>query len=123
MAKKVLVTGANGFVGSHVLESVAKLNDVHVIAACRDQTKLPFGYTGEVRVGDLRDEQYIKAVVKDVDIICHAAAWSSMWGHKADSQRLYLQPTLALIEHARKAGVSRFINTSTTSAASPSSGA
>jgi nucleoside-diphosphate-sugar epimerase len=54
-----------------------------------------------------------------VDVLCHAAAWTSLWGQSENSRRLFLEPGLALIEAARAAGVRRFVNTSTTSAAAP----
>ena len=54
----VLITGANGFVGSHVLEASQAFSDFRWIAACRDATKLPATYTGERRIGDLRDKAY-----------------------------------------------------------------
>lgn len=119
MVTTVLVTGANGFVGSHVVEALQQRGEVRVIAACRDAKKLPPGIDCEIRVGDLRDEKYRKELVKGVDVICHAAAWSSLWGHRDASRTLYLEPTLALIQDARAAGVRRFINTSSASAASP----
>ena len=117
MQQKVLVTGANGFVGSHVLEALTQRDDVQVIAACRNADQLAKAFTGEVRVGDLRDPDYVKSVVKGVDVVCHAAAWTSMWGQSENSRKLFLEPCLALIKSARVAGVKRFINTSTTSAA------
>lgn len=123
MAVIVLVTGANGFVGSHVLEALAAFADVEIIAACRDPGKLPQGFKGEVRTGDLRDAGYVSSLVQGVDVICHAAAWSSLWGHASESRQLFLQPTLALIQAARAAGVKRFINTSSTSAAAPDASA
>lgn len=119
MLRKILVTGATGFTGSHVLEALSQRKDVEIIAACRDSKRLPGNFRGQVRAGDLRDAAYRRAVVEDVDVICHAAAWTSLWGHADESRAQYLEPTLALIEAARNAGVKRFINTSTTSAAAP----
>ena len=119
--KTILITGATGFVGSHILEAFANLNDptLHIVAACRNRRKLLPGFRGEVREGDLRDAVYRETVVKDIDVLCNAVAWSSLWGNVENSRRLFLEPSLALIKAARAAGVKRFINTSTTSAASP----
>lgn len=119
MVKRVLVTGATGFVGSHVLESLMGITGIEVIAACRDKRKLLPGFSGEVREGDLRDAGFRKAAVQGVDILCNAMAWTSMWGNADNSRTLLLEPNLALIEAARAAGIKRFINTSTTSAAAP----
>lgn len=116
---RILVTGATGFVGSHVLEALSQLNDVQIVAACRDPQRLPAGYAGEIRVGDLRDPAYLRSVLEGVDVVCHAAAWTSLWNHAEASRNLFLKPTLALIHAAREAGVKRFIHTSTTSAAAP----
>jgi nucleoside-diphosphate-sugar epimerase len=115
----VLVTGANGFVGSHVLGAVQRRAGLRAIAACRDATRLDADFAGEVREGDLRDADYVREVVAGVDVLCHAAAWTSVWGHRRESRRLFLEPTLALIDAAQAAGVRRFVNNSTTSAASP----
>lgn len=119
MHKTILITGASGFVGSHALEALSRRDDVTLIAACRDSRKLPKDFTGEVRVGDLRVAEYRQAVVQGVDVLCLCSAWTSLWGHISDSQALFLEPALALIEAARFAGVQRVINTSTTSAAAP----
>lgn len=119
MQQTVLVTGANGFVGSHVLEALAQREDVRLIAACRDSERMAGTFSGEVRVGDLCDPGYVKSLVEGVDVLCHAAAWTSMWGQSENSRHLFLEPGLALIKAARAAGVKRFVNTSTTSAAAP----
>jgi len=121
MVTKVLVTGANGFVGSHVLAALQQRGDLQVIAACRDEKKLPPGFNDQVRVGDLRDAAYRKVVVEGIDVLCHAAAWTSLWSHRGKSRQLYLEPSLGLIEVAKAAGVRRFVNISTTSAAAPES--
>lgn len=119
MSKTVLVTGASGFVGGHVLEALAQCKEITPVAACRDTKRLPEGFRGEVRQGDLRDPAYRREVLRGIDTVCHAAAWTSLWGHAEQSRELYLQPSLALLAEAKQAGVRRFINVSTTSAAAP----
>jgi len=109
----VLVTGASGFLGKTVLKAFRDHASVRVIAACRDRRRLPEGFTGEVREGDLRDADYLPRLVKDVDVICHIGTWAAMWNHRQLEERNFYQPTLALIEAAIAAGVKRFIMTST----------
>lgn len=113
--KKILITGANGFVGSHILACMMQHPEIEVIAACRNKEKLIPEFKGEVRQGDLKDSDYVDKLLDGIDVICHAAAWSSLWGHKKDSKNLYLDPSLHLIDQAIKKGVKRFINVSTTS--------
>jgi nucleoside-diphosphate-sugar epimerase len=119
LMKKVLITGATGFVGSHALEAVSADGSNQVIAACRDKNRLPAGFEGEVREGDIHDEAYTASLFEDVDTVCNAFAWTSLYDHAQESRELYLEPSLRLIDSAIKAGVKRFINISTTSAAAP----
>ena len=121
--KTILVTGANGFVGSHTLRYLENRNDVKVIAACRDQSKLAANYSGEVREGDLRDASYLEHLLEGVDVIINAMAWTCLWKHRKLSEDLFLQPTLRLIERYCHSNATRFINISTTSAASPDTSA
>lgn len=123
MTTTVLVTGANGFVGSHVLEALTKREDLRPIAACRDRHRLVPGFSGEVREGDLRDEAYLEGLLAGVDVVCHTAAWTSLWGHARESGALYYQPTIRLIDKALERRVLRFVYTSTTSAAAPEASA
>jgi nucleoside-diphosphate-sugar epimerase len=111
--KIVLITGATGFLGGAILKALQARDDVTVVAACRNRSKLPADFSGEVRSGDLMDERYRRSVVRDVDVICHAAAWASMWGHAQMEQRRFYEPTCRLIDAAVESGVGRFILTST----------
>ena len=119
MKKNVVVAGATGFVGSHVLEALEGVEGLRVIAVCRDRRNLIPGFRGEVREGDLRDAGFRTAAVQGADVLCNAMAWSSLWGNVEYSRRLFLDPNLALLESAHAAGVKRYINTSTASAAAP----
>lgn len=115
----ILVTGANGFVGTHTLKNLMGLEGINLIAACRDKSKLIAEFNGEVREGDYRDDNYLDRMLKDVDVVCNAMAWTSLWGHKKQSHELYYQPTIKLIDKIIEKKIKRLINVSTTSAASP----
>ncbi len=110
---RVLVTGATGFLGGNILKALVENPNIECIAACRASKQLENSYSGEVREGDLLDEQYRRDLVKDVDVICHAGTWASMWGHKRLEKERFFDPTRDLIEKAIHRGVKRFVMAST----------
>lgn len=110
---RILVTGATGFLGKNILKAFAKQGNVTVIAACRNKNKLANFFQGEVRQGDLRDSAYRQSVVKDIDVICHAGTWATMWAHAEEEMEYFYKPTIDLIDQAIAAGVQRFLMTST----------
>jgi len=65
-----------------------------------------------VRKGDLRDADYLDRMLVGIDIICHAAGFSSFEKSAGRCNKAYLEPTLDLINHAIEWRVSRFINLS-----------
>lgn len=114
--KKIVVTGANGFTGSHVLESFQQATtpeyDIH--AACRNESKLPEWFTGPRIVGDLSNDAYVQKLTKQTEVICHTAAWAEMNGTLSNSNTYFFEPTRKLIEAAVKNGVKRFVFLSST---------
>ena len=110
---KVLVTGATGFLGANILRALMAREDVEPIAACRDASRLPATFRGEMRCGDLMDADYCRSLMRDVDVVCHAAAWACLWDHaQLELERFYV-PACRLIDAAIEQGVRRFMLAST----------
>lgn len=111
MSENIVVTGATGFVGSHVLEHFAEYKEADhtVIAACRNQSRLPEPYQADALIGNLKEPDTVRRITQKADVICHAASWAEMNGTLEDSEREFLRPTLALIDRAVQNGVRRFV--------------
>ncbi|MCA6070223.1 MAG: NAD-dependent epimerase/dehydratase family protein [Endomicrobium sp.] len=71
---KILVTGANGFVGSHVVEALLEENH-RVICAVRETSNLKWIkiLPLEYRYGNLNDKNFLETAVQNVDGIVHCA--------------------------------------------------
>jgi nucleoside-diphosphate-sugar epimerase len=81
--KKILVTGAGGFIGSHLCEKLVKIG-AGVTALVRYNSRGSLGFLenspSEIKteiqfvLGDIRDEQTFRMCLKDKDIVYHLAA-------------------------------------------------
>jgi len=123
--KRVLVTGAGGFIGSHLLERLVELG-ARVRAVVRYNSRNDWGllevlspavtFPLEIRAGDLVDPFWTLQVVEGCDIIFHLAALIPIpYSYIAPQQYVAANctGTLNLLEAARRAGVERFVHTST----------
>jgi len=123
MSECVLVTGADGFIGSHLVEML-KHEGANVKALSHYNS---FNYWGwledveckdevEVLTGDIRDPHYCKEITKGVDIIYHLASLIAIpYSYKAPDSYVdtNIKGTLNICQAALENDVKRVIHTST----------
>lgn len=121
--KRVLVTGAGGFIGSHLTERLVELGAttrafVHYNAlgswGWLDQS--PVSDHIEVVAGDICDSQSVRSAIADAEIVFHLAALIAIpYSYRAPGAyvRANIDGTLNVLQAARELGVERLVHTST----------
>ncbi len=111
----VLVTGAGGFVGGHIVRRLAAEGRYGV----RGLTRRPVREVGEDpplewMSGDLRDPTVRQRAVDGIDSVIHCASWVRLGQDPSGlSAEVNVVATRSLLGSARRAGVRRFVYTST----------
>src|SRR5713101_9264624 len=110
-----LVTGAAGFVGSHVTRQlVARGDEVRVLLRASSTNRAIADLSLEYVTGELRDPASLERAMKGVKRVFHVAADYRLWARR--SQEIYdsnVTGTKNLLDAARRASVEQFIYTST----------
>jgi UDP-glucose 4-epimerase len=121
--KTVLVTGADGFIGSHVVERLVA-DGANVRAMCLYNSNGSAGWLDEspvrgdvdVRLADIRDAEYVHTLVKGVDVVLHLAALIAI-PYSYVAPRSYVDTnitgTLNVLEAVRAEETPRMVHTST----------
>ncbi|MEW6693637.1 dTDP-glucose 4,6-dehydratase [Tepidimonas thermarum] len=122
-APRCLVTGADGFIGSHLVEMlVARGFRVRALAQYNSFNHwgwlegLPCLPEIDVLTGDIRDPHFCRRMVEGVDIVFHLAALIAIpYSYAAPDSYVdtNVRGTLNMCQAAHAAGVKRFIHTST----------
>ena len=112
---KTLVTGAAGFLGSHLARQLAaRGTDVRVLMRASSSNRAISDLSLEYVTGDLRDEPSLDRAMSGVQRVFHVAADYRLWAKR--SQDIYdsnVGGTRNLLQAARRAGVEQLIYTST----------
>jgi dihydroflavonol-4-reductase len=110
-----LVTGATGFLGSHVARQLVSAgHSVRVLVRSTSNQQALEGLVAERVVGDLQDMASLDRAMKGVRRVFHVAADYRLW--TKDPSAIYetnVEGTRRLLEVASQAGVERFVYTST----------
>ncbi len=113
--KKTLVTGATGFLGSHVARELSERGEsVRVLARASSDLRALEGFRAERATGDLRDAASLDRALDGVSRVFHVAADYRLWAR--DPREIYesnVTGTQNLLDAARRAGVEKFVYTST----------
>lgn len=110
-----LVTGAAGFLGSHVARQlVARGEDVRVLMRASSNNRAISDLSLEYVTGDLRDAASLERAMSDVKRVFHVAADYRLWAkHPQDIYDSNVGGTRNLLAAAQKAGIEQLIYTST----------
>lgn len=122
---KVLVTGADGFIGSHLVESLVRsgarvrafvcynsLNSWGWLDSCPAEVRAGM----EVVAGDIRDFHCVREAARDCEAILHLAALIAIpYSYRAPDSYVdtNVKGTLNVLQAAREMGVRRVVHTST----------
>tara|TARA_B110000008_G_scaffold81897_1_gene83717 strand:+ start:2161 stop:3153 length:993 start_codon:yes stop_codon:yes gene_type:complete len=119
----VVVTGADGFIGSHLAEMLIS-KGCKVKALCQYNSFNNWGWLEEIHAqdnleiltGDIRDPHYCKSITKNVDVIFHLAALIAIpYSYTAPDSYVEtnIKGTLNICQAAKENNVKRVIHTST----------
>lgn len=122
--RRVLVTGADGFIGSHVVERLVA-DGAEVRAFCAYNSNGSYGWLDELpdvrgavdlRLGDVRDAGSVEAAVDGCEVVLHLAALIAI-PYSYEAPRSYVDTnvtgTLNVLEAVKRTSAARLVHTST----------
>ena len=111
---KALVTGATGFVGSHVARLLADQGaELRLLVRPTSLTANLEGIAGERVAGDLRDPESLRNAMSGCEAVFHVAADYRLWTREPQEMyRSNVEGTRNIIQLAQQTGVRRVIYTS-----------
>lgn len=124
-SRKVLVTGADGFIGSHLTEALVEAG-ANVRAFCYynsrnsvgwlDQAQTEVAEAIEFTLGDVRDTRFVERSCEGVEVVFHLAALIAIpYSYAAPESYIdtNVRGTLNVLEAARRRGCQRIVHAST----------
>ena len=108
------VTGATGFVGSHVARALAEQGaDLRLLVRSNSNLKNVADLKADLATGDLRDPASLEKAISRCDTVFHVAADYRLWVRDPDEMyRANVEGTRAILDAVRKNNVRRVVYTS-----------
>src|ERR1700739_2372681 len=108
------VTGATGFLGSHVARVLSEQGaELRLLVRATSNLKNLQGLQAETATGDLRDSASLEKAMAGCDTVFHVAADYRLWlRDPAEMYRSNVEGTRAILEAARKNNVQAVVYTS-----------
>lgn len=113
---KVLITGANGFIGSHIVKLFSN-SGIKVTCFVRKDSNLDAikHFDVEFKYGDIRDRQTLIDAFRGHDFVIHNAAYAKDWGDYKTFYQINVEGTLNVLNACVVDGVRDVIITGTNS--------
>ncbi|MGQ8337167.1 NAD-dependent epimerase/dehydratase family protein [Sunxiuqinia sp. A32] len=118
---KILVTGANGLLGSNLIRKLLQKN-IEAKAFVRPNSNLLSlkGVGVEIFKGNILNHNDLQKALKDCQAVVHAAANTSQWPNDFEHyEKINIHATQLLLEESRKEGIDRFIHVSSANVFGP----
>jgi 2-alkyl-3-oxoalkanoate reductase len=111
-SEQILLTGATGFIGSHVLDKLCGAG-FKVAVLARPESNLSFvrSLKAEVRLGDIRNLNQLREAAHGCTQVIHTAALATDWGPHDEFHRTNVIGTMNVLEACRLAHIDRVIIT------------
>src|SRR5215218_8461159 len=117
---RTLVTGATGFLGSHVARAlVARGDDVRVTVRATSKLAPLDGLDVETVVADVTDRRAVRRALRGVSRVFHVAGTTNLRLPADDLFRINVQATRTVLEECLRAEVERVVHTSSVAAVGP----
>lgn len=118
--KNILITGANGFLGSNLTKYLSKNPAYNVFAMVRPGGQVNFLYEFQkdpqsgknlftLVEADLSDDYSVEKAIVGMDVVIHLAGMVTDWGREEDYYDLNVRGTERVLKGASKAGVSKVL--------------
>src|SRR5438067_101717 len=110
---KVLVTGATGLLGGHLIKELQRRGeDIRALVLPVEKADNLLEQGIEVVRGDITEACTLAPAVKNIDLVFHLAGMMGVWRPLADYRLVNVTGSENLYKAAQKAGVRRYIHTS-----------